>query len=217
MRFPKYMLIFLGLVSLAANFVLYRRTLSHRAHVQINGTTYTKRSLYDWLERRYSQEMTARMVAYELILQAARKAGVAPDPAEVKAELKTMQESQPDYAVEFKLKPWMQEDAQQDVEMKLAMRNLQAKDVKVSDAETQTYFAQHKGQWDTPERIATKALVAKTAEDAEQARRLMEKVGDTVVIRQQMADRIEPIGIDGTWVFSRTKGAPMNSQVAQVV
>ncbi len=211
------MFVLVALISIAANLLLYRKVLSQRVHVRVNDTAVSKRMLYDWMEERYGLETTMRIITYELLTQGAAKAGVKPDPKEIDEEMRTIRETRPDTAMEWKLKPWTEEDARKDIETKLALRNLQAKGVPATDAQIQKFFDDDPDPWDKPVRVYTHALVTKSPQVAERAKDIMEQVGDMTVVAQELGQDAQLMGADGTWVFQHPPDFPPPSSEAATV
>lgn len=182
MRIPK-LLAAIGLaalvLSLAANFILFRRVERLRPQLRVNNQTFTKRDYHDWLEAHYGVQAQAAMTKYYLVMQAAEKAGLKPDSKEVEQDLANAEEQRPDYAVLFKNQPWMKDDLRRDVETNLALTSLASKDVKATDEDIKTFFASQGAKYDTPTKLYTRIIQCQNADTAS-------KIRDTL---KQMLDR----------------------------
>ncbi len=206
MKFVRVLVVAALIGSLVGNIALYRRVNSLRMHVRVNDHTYVRGLLYQWLEQRHGREMTARMVLYELVTQAAQKAGVAPDKKEIEDNLKLALDMNPSAARQFKVRPWTADDWKQDQVVNKALSNLAVKDVKATDDELRDHFNQNPGKWDKPDYVYFKAVVARTADAAEKAEQYMVKVSDPVMVTQQLAPQAEYVGVDGTWAVPKPVG-----------
>ncbi|MGC8667857.1 MAG: peptidyl-prolyl cis-trans isomerase [Chthonomonadales bacterium] len=203
MRYLRAGIVALLALSLLANWILVNKTLSRRMHVRINDKTYTKGDYYTWLERHYGPEVTARMVAYELVTQAAEKAHCKADPKELQELHDVMRDTNPQLAREWRLKPWVEADWMQDRERDMDLLNLTIKDVPATDDQVRQYFEQNPGRWDKPVRIYTKVVASATQTGAERAKLLMSRVQDMKTVGQQLAGQAVVQGVDGTWMFQR--------------
>src|ERR1041385_4613504 len=102
MRFIKYIVVLALVLSLIGNYFLYRRNEKYRPQVKINEKTVTMKEYHDWLEQSFGTPTMARMMKYNLIMQAAQKANLAPKPEDVEKKLEEKKEANPRIAVEFK-------------------------------------------------------------------------------------------------------------------
>jgi len=195
-------------LSLAGNFLLYQRQLQRRVQVTVNGEPIRKKDFYDYLEQHYGRQATANMVRYQLIMQAAKKEGLLPDPNEIEEKMQEVRETRPNLAREMHLYPWTNNDVRETLEQEAALTNLSIKDVKATDDEIRDFFSLRRGAWDKPDKIYLKAVLAADATAANQAKQLMERINDMTVVGQQLPGKAGPIGADGTWVLRKPVGKP---------
>ena len=206
MRFIRLFLIVALVLSLGLNFLLYQRTAGKRVQANVNGTKINKKDYDDWLEMHHGVPAMADMIKYHLVMQAADKANVKPDPKEVDRQIKDQSEMNPQFAQQIQRYPWTERDARQGVEFGLALQNLATKDVKVTDDELKDFFAAQPDKWNMPDKIFTKAVVCMNDSTGDKVKQLMERVADLTVVSQQYPGQAGPVGVDGTWVFVKPVG-----------
>lgn len=217
MRFVKFMMIAVLVLSLAGNFMLYQRVLQRRVQVTVNGEPIRKKDFYDFMEQHYGRKVTADMVRYLLIKQAAMQAGVMPDRSEIDRMVQEIRDTNPSLALNMKLYPWTEADVRRESEETLALVGLMTKDVKATDDEIKTFFSLKPGAWDKPDRIHLKAILAADAESASKVKQLMERMDDMIVAAGQLPGKAVPIGADGTYVVQKPVGKPSTDRQVNAI
>jgi hypothetical protein len=232
-RFLKVLVIVVLVGSLLLNVLLYMKNERRRPQIVINNKTITKKDYHDWLEQHYGTDMMAAMVKYYLFMQAAEKAGIKPDPAEVEQDIKDWKEVNPGSAATLEAYPWKKEDVKQEFEMNAAAIALTTKDVKVTEDELKEYFDTSPGKWDIPTKLHLKGMRAADLVTADTAKQNVEQIiapnkgsakpGDKVpapdlgTLVQQFAPKLGLLFADGTWVVRKPFNGPANDTFIDTV
>jgi len=220
MKFFRVVIVVALVVSVVGNWLLYQRAAGSRKRISGDGWAVTRREYYDWVDKRYGVEFLAEMVRHELIMTAAREAGVVPKKQEVDEILKTQEETNPQISRSYRVQPWRRRDDRRKIEENLALVHLMIKDVKASDDEVRAHFQKTLANWNEPDKIYVKAMAAQKADAAERAKEMMRRVGDTIVIAQQLKGQAMPVGGDGSWTlrkpYDRPSSDPIINQITRM-
>jgi foldase protein PrsA len=161
---------------------------------------------------RWGVEAMATMVQQDLPIQACQKAGIKLDASEVDQRIADMKEANPNIATQFRREPYREEDYRKLLMAALAMDELRAKDVTVTQDEVRDYFNQNPGKWDTPDKLEIQAVVCKDNDTATRAMQLLKSgVSDMAVVQQQLDPRgatARVLGLDGKLIVSKPVGKP---------
>jgi hypothetical protein len=228
-KFLRALVVVLLFGSVLLNGFLYYRTERLRPQMKINGTTVTRKEYHDWLEQHFGTDMMALIVKYNLVMQAAEKAGVSPSKAEIEEQLANYQELKPQAAALFKVMPWKKRDVEQDIEMNLALSNLTTKEVKASDSEIQQYFSGARFSFDRPTKLHAKVLKCADAGTAAKALQVVKQlvkpagsggysVPELGQVASQYPMKAEAMFGDGAWVlwkpYNRVSNDPLIDRVS---
>jgi len=203
------------LLSLAANALLYMKSSGRRVMLRVNDAVITQRQQNTFLLERFGIESLATLAKHELVRQAAARAKVLPDKAEIDEIIQDLKEQRPAMAVLFKNIPVREKDYRSELEFELALVNLRTADVQVTDDEVKEHFAANPGKWDKPAKAYLHVLMAANRPMAERAAEMMGKVSEMSVVQQNLDQKGETAriaGVDGRVVAVR--GNPLYS-VAQ--
>jgi foldase protein PrsA len=135
---------------------------NEKAVVVINGEKITRRDFITAMEKEAGAAVMRRLVHEKLVFQAAKKKGLMPTDADVKAEIARMREAEPDLDRQLRLRGKTAEELNQDVRGRLAMARLIAADVKLPDAEIKKLWAEHQKQFNRPEGRKIAMILTKT-------------------------------------------------------
>lgn len=218
MRWARLGLYGLLVISLAMNFILWTRTSGRRQTLRVNDQTITKRDWDFFLETRYGDEALAAMARQAVVRQAADEAGVKIDEKEIDEALQEVRDRLPEQGLILERLPTKREDMRRELEYKLAMAGLRARDVKVTDDEVKDYFDANAGRWDKPDRIEVKAIRVANAALVQRAVALLKNVDDMQVLQQQLdpkGTQARIVGARGIWVVVRPFGQPAADPVVK--
>jgi hypothetical protein len=178
------------------------------------------------LEKHFGVEMQALMVQYYLITQAAQKAGVMPGKAEIDDIVRDAEESNPQLAESFQKNDLKKADFRLQKEMEVALANVRAKDVKVTEDEVKAYYEKTIANWDEPIRLSTRVLVCADAASVAKARVALEQasaraietkdekgvpqrtITDLNVIQDNLKPRVALSYNDGKYTFYKPYSHP---------
>lgn len=202
-------------VSVIGNFLLYNKAQRNRTQMQIGDYVVTQKLLHDWLWERHGIETQIEVAKYELVMQAAKRANLSPDPKEVEEYLKDLTEQVPAKAAEFASQPWKKAIARREQEYKIALANLMTRDVQATDADLQDFFQRNPGRWDLPDKLHLRVIECADRATADKAVTLMQQqISDMTLIQQQLDPKGQVAriaGVDGTMVVAKPTGKPAQS------
>jgi hypothetical protein len=214
MRFVKVIIVLALVLSVVGNVLLYYRTARLRTQIVVNGKKITKKEYHDWLEQHYGEMTTAQMVKRELIMQAAEKANVLPQKAEVEELLADYKEQKPMEAAQMKFMPWKENDAREAIEIQLAVQNLTGNDVKVTDEDIKDFFEATAARWNIPTKIRTHAVVCTDPTTADRAEQLLAQLPpdqrwkNLNVLAEQLTPKAYLFAGDGKWTLRKPYDGP---------
>ncbi|MGI6036606.1 MAG: peptidylprolyl isomerase [Limnochordia bacterium] len=145
----------------------------------INGEPITKDEFYGRLEQEGGQEILQQMIMEKVVYQAAEAAGITPDPEQLEEEFQTFKAGYflDEQHFQMTLAQYGITEDQLRREMKLMsiLEELAAKDVIITEADIEAYFAENKTRFDQPEQVrASHILVDDEALAAEILAQLQE-------------------------------------------
>jgi parvulin-like peptidyl-prolyl isomerase len=164
--------IVLGLI-VAGGSVVAVKLRNERPVVIVNGEKISRAKFVAELEKEQGADVLRRLIQERLVLQAAKRKGVLPTPAQVKAELARLREADPDMDRQLRLRGKSMEELEDDLNGRLAMAHLIAADVKVPDAEVKKLWTEYQQKFNRPEGRRVSMVVAKTSDIGEKARGLI--------------------------------------------
>lgn len=212
MRIVRGLVIVVLILSLAANAIMYMRYARGRTILRINDHVITTKDFNAFMSMRWGVEAMANMVQQDLPVQACQKAGIKLDMSEIDQRINAMKEANPNIATQFRREPYREEDYRKLLTAALALDELRAKDVTVTEDEVRDYFNQNPGKWDTPDKLEIQAVICKDNDTATRAMQLLKSgVSDMAVVQQQLDPRgatARVLGIDGKVVVSKPVGKP---------
>ncbi len=211
------------------NVLLYLRNDRRRMQLRVNNQTFSKRDFHDWMELHYGTATQAQMIQYYLVKQAAEKAGIKPDSAEIEEMVKEREEADPRLASELKFKPWTRSDMVMTAETNLGIAGLTTKDVVATDDEIKGFYqTMGSSRWDEPTKFYTRLIVCQDREAATRAKELLDQMAarapetkdekgnaqklipDLTLLQQQLAPKVGLLYGEGKKVY--TKPFSQNSQ-----
>lgn len=162
-----------AVVSLIGNFLLYNRYSSQRPLITVNDQVIRRKDLDDRLDYMYSNGILRQMIYSDLVMQAAQKEGVVPTEADVDKAFDQIKRTSPAIISNAeKLDPTLVY-FRQALKTNLALNNLRAKDVQVSDQEVEAFYQEHRPQFALPQQTEAILVVASDQVGAQTAQRLL--------------------------------------------
>ncbi len=184
-----------AVLSLLANVLLYLRYSSGRPLVTVGSEVITKKQYQDQLEHQAGADVLSKMVLTKLVMQAAAQAGVTPTDQDVKNELASIERRSPQVLSPFVQDAQKMAEFQTDLTTKMALENLQIKDVALTPAEVAAYYSRHQADFKLPQQIQTITVVTQNPVDASTAADLLRQNERPDAIGRQ--PRMGVIGING--------------------
>ena len=182
-------------LSLAGNVLMYQRYSSNRPLVKVGGETISKKDYQDAVDYQTQGAILKKMVFTKLVTQAATHDHVLPTEADVAARVADLQRRDPQSLAGAASDPAKMADLRAGLKTDLALDNLRAEGVTVTDTEVAEFYAQHKAEFALPTQVQTTLIVTENAVDADTAAGLLrQKMPLDVIARQP---RMHVAGLNG--------------------
>ena len=204
-----------AVVSLIANGLLYSRYSTSRPIVTFGGEKVTKKEYQDALEYQSGQAVLTKLVFSKLVHQAAAREGVLPTGPDVEARMNDLKRRTPQVLAPYSEDPTKMDQFRQDLETAISLENLRIKNVSVSPAEVQAYYAAHRKEFVLPPQVKATTVVTENSVDAETAATLLrQKTPPDVIARQP---RLHVAGVNGFNPGLQSLPAPLLQKISQTV
>ena len=182
-------------LSLTGNVLLYQRYSSNRPLVRVGGETISKKDYLDAVDYQTQGAILKKMVFTKLVTQAATRDRVQPTEADVAARVAELQRRDPQALAGTAGDPAKMADLRAGIQTDLALDNLRAEGIAVTDDEVATFYAQHKTEFALPAQVQTTLIVTENTVDADTAAGLLrQKMPLDVIARQP---RLHVAGLNG--------------------
>jgi hypothetical protein len=172
-------------VSIVGNVFLYNRYSSHRALIDVNDQVIRQKDLQDRLDYLYSDNILRQMIFTDLIMQEAAKEGVIPTDQDVQQAQDELERAHPTVVSDARQSDPTLTLFDEQLKAKLALRNLEIKNVTVTEPEIEQYYSQHQSDFMLPAQTSSSVVLAKTAIAADSAQQMLQNGVDLNVIAQQ--------------------------------
>lgn len=183
-------------ISIMGNFLLFHRYSSQRPLIDVNDQVITRKDLDDRLDYLYSDNVLRQMIFHDLIMQEAAKEGVLPTDQDVQDAKAQIERSQPSVIEAAQLTDPSLTLFDDNLRAKLALRNLEIKNVAVTEPEIEQYYDSHKQQFALPAQTTSTVVYAKTAVAANSAEQMLQNGDSLQVISEQPG--LAVVGINGS-------------------
>jgi foldase protein PrsA len=183
--------------------------------VSLSGVTITRGQYLLEMEERYGKKVLNRMVYTDLVLSAARTAGVMPSDAQVEQRIAEMERRSPRSTAKARRSPDVYAQLRSDLTADIAMENLRMRGVAVTDAEVAAYYADHKPDFYLPPRIDTIMVMTAAKADAAAARAMLARGADAKGIARKSG--FELIGLNGVSIDRKALSPEANGFLTSTV
>ncbi len=137
---------------------------------RINGHTITRDEFQQHLEDVYGMEALETLILYQVILEAADKAGVTPSDEDIDAEIASMKDQFGDFGFEqFLAQYGMSEEAfRYNLLIGTALDEIRFAEVEITDDEVREFFEENREDFDIPQQVRASHILVGNEEQAEE-------------------------------------------------
>lgn len=137
---------------------------------RINGHTITREEFQQHLEDVYGKEALETLILYQVILDAASRAGVTPSDEDIEAEIDSMKEQFGDFGFEqFLAQYGLSEEAfRYNLLIGTALDELRFAEVEASEEDLREFFEENREDFGTPERVRASHILVGSEEQAQE-------------------------------------------------
>lgn len=216
MRLLRPLIVFVMIISVVINFVLWKAYRSTKTIFTLNGEPVTRANEDEYLEKQFGPTYKAMMAQRLLIDQEARKKGVAPSETEISDEFTLKKELDWQFASRIATSPWLAEESRQEIKQQLEQQKLLAQDIAVTEEEVREEYNAHPALYDAPAKAHTEVAAVLNEIHLEDIRKLMLRNDPPVnskTIMQMFPREVVFIGDDDKFTFVQAYNTEMNKDV----
>ncbi|MEO7717033.1 MAG: peptidyl-prolyl cis-trans isomerase [Capsulimonas sp.] len=147
------------------------------------------------LEAQSGKTVLQKLVFASLIRQAAAKDGVTPTDAEVDKRMAALMRRNPNVIPDALLAPEQRKQFVENLKLDLALENLRLRNITVTDAEVDQYYAAHAADYQLPQQVKTTIVVTESVADSKVAEGLLGKNTSEEDIAQKPGFHV--VGVNG--------------------
>jgi hypothetical protein len=195
----KLLVVGLGVIaagSLVGNWLLFQRYSTTRPILKMDGGAVSIKEYRDSLEYQFGKLVLTKMTMGKIVLNAAKKAGVAPTDKEVDARLADIQRRNPKQLEEARKDAIKMAELRRDLTTDIALENLTMKDVKLSEAEIRAFYNKNQSLFSVPTQSQTLIVLAQNSVDAATAASLMKQPNMTPAAIASTQPRLGVVGVN---------------------
>ena len=193
----------------------YQRFSPNRSFVRVGDKTFTRSDYTGAMEYYYGKQILNKMVYEELILQAAKKAGVTATDKEIDERIKQIERTNPKQLEAAQTDVAKMNEKKSDLKIAISLENLQIKDIKLTDAEAAAFYNKNKQMFGLPVQIQAQIVMTDTAMQAQNAKTMLEQNLKPDVIAQKRGLRV--VGIAGFSPNWASLGRDFQAKLSQMV
>lgn len=190
MKFLTPLLAVIAIVSIISNVLIYERFNTRKPVITVGSQPISRFEYEAATEKASGMPVLKKIVYSDLVLQAAKKAGVMPTKAEVDARLADLEAKSPQVSQQVAANP----DTVTDLTTQMALENLQIQGVTASDAEIQAYYNRNKAQFSKPSQVQTTMVISQNKADSGKAEQLLRQNVSPEGIASQPGLRVAGVG-----------------------
>lgn len=156
----------------------------------VGNTKITKAAFQKELEKYGGSMVLRELIADQLILDGAKKYNLTVSDQEVEneiANLRSQYPSEEQFQLSLSQNNVTLDDLKEKARINLLLEKLAEKDVTVSEAEMQQYFAQHKADFNQPEQVRASHILVSTLEEANQVEARLKKGEDFAKVAKEVS------------------------------
>lgn len=187
--------VFVAIVSLIGNFVLFKRYSTSHPIVRIGSDVITKKDYYDLLEYQAGAQVLQKLVYTDLIRQAASAHHLMPTDKDIDTRITEIQRTNPQMLALANSNPGQMKQVRAELATDIALENLRIKDITLTPADIEAYYDANKRQFTLPQQVQTTMVVTTSDEDAKTAELLLQQGSPEDVIARQ--PRMHVAGVNG--------------------
>ena len=216
MRLLRPLIVFVLILSLVFNVVLWMRYRNKKTIFTLNHESVTRADMDDYLEKQFGPTYKAMMAQRMLIDQEARRKGVAPSETEINDEFALKKELDWQFASRIATSPWLADESIQEIKQQLEQQKLLAQDISVTEEEVREEYNAHPALYDSPAKAHTEVAAVLNEIHLEDIRKLMDRNDPPInprTIMQMYPREVIFIGDDEKFTFVQAYNTEMNKDV----